>query len=379
MKLLLTLLTLLLPLLSQAAGLSTKKAPSLAATAYVLYDYTSNQTLLDKNANKRIQPASLTKLMTAYVAFSAIKQGKLSLTQTITPSREALRVSADESRMFLEARKAVSVEKLLHGLIIESGNDAARALAETIAKDESTFASQLMNKEALRLGMKNTHFVNATGLPDDEHYSSAHDLALLAAALVRDFPEYYPIYSMREFRYNNIRQYNRNKLLWHDPYVDGMKTGHTQRAGFCLVASAKRDQHRLISVVLGTTSSRMRTRESQRLLNYGFNQFELLQLYKKDQPVSSIRTWKGTEKTIAIGSRSNLYVTIPIKQRKLLKAVLETQQPILAPVSKGQVIGTLKLKLDGKPYLDLPLVALENVALANVFSRGVDSIRLLFH
>jgi len=379
MKLLFVLLTSLLPQLSQAADLSITKAPSLAATAFELYDYTSNQTLVGKNTNERIQPASLTKLMTAYVAFNAIKQGKLSLTQTIKPSHEAVRVSADESRMFLETRKTVSVEKLLHGLIIESGNDAARVLAETIAKDEATFASQFMNKEAQRLGMKNTHFVNATGLPDDQHYSSAHDLALLAAALVRDFPEFYPIYSMREFHYNNIRQYNRNKLLWRDPFVDGMKTGHTQRAGYCLVASAKRNQHRLISVVLGTSSDRMRTRESQRLLNYGFNQFELLPLYKKEQPVSSIRIWKGTEKTVAIGSHSKLYVTIPIKQRKLLKAVLETQQPILAPINEGQVIATLKLKLDGKPYLDLPLVALENVELANVFSRGVDSIRLLFH
>ena len=214
---------------------------------------------------------------------------------------------------------------------------------------------------------------------EEQHYSSAYDLALLAAAVIRDFPEFYPIYSMREFQYNNVKQFNRNQLLWLDPHVDGLKTGHTETAGFCLVASAKRDNHRLISVVLGTTSENMRSSESQRLLNYGFQNFELLQLYKKGQPVSSIRTWKGTESQVDIGFRNDLFVTIPLGQREHLKAVLESKQPLLAPIDKGQHLGTLKLNLNGVPYLDLPLVALDNVALANVFSRGVDSIRLLFH
>jgi D-alanyl-D-alanine carboxypeptidase (penicillin-binding protein 5/6) len=237
----------------------------------------------------------------------------------------------------------------------------------------------MMNKEALRLGMKNTHFVNATGLPEDQHYSSAYDLALLAAALIRDFPEYYYIYSTREFQYNKIKQFNRNQLLWLDPYVDGLKTGHTDSAGFCLVASAKRDQHRLISVVMGAPSESLRTSDSQRLLNYGFQEFELLQLYKKNQAVSSIRTWKGTDKRTEIGFRQDLFITLPQGSREQIKAMVESKQPLIAPIEKGQVLGTLKLNINGKPYLELPLVALDNVPLANVFSRGVDTIRLLFN
>jgi len=378
MKFALTLLCILFPLLSQAADLSIVPAPVLAAKAYVLYDYTSNQILVSQNGDERVQPASLTKLMTAYVTFGAIKQGKLSLKQKFTPSAYALRIQEEESRMFLQAGKPVTVEELLHGLIVDSGNDAARVLAEGIANHELAFATDLMNAEAQRLGMKNTHFVNATGLPEDQHYSSAYDLALLAAAVVRDFPEFYSIYSMREFQYNNVKQFNRNQLLWLDPFVDGMKTGHTESAGFCLVASAKREQHRLISVVLGASSESLRSTESQRLLNYGFQNFEVIPLYKKDQPVTSVRTWKGTEKKTDIGFRYDQFVTIPKGQREQLKATLETQQPLIAPIDKGTKIGILKLALNGKPYLELPLVALDNVTLANVFSRGVDTIRLLF-
>ncbi len=379
MKFVPTLLFALLPLLSQAENLLVPLPPALAAKSYVLYDYTSNQILVNQNGNERVQPASLTKLMTAYVTFSAIKQGKLSLTQKVTPSAYALRIQGEESRMFLEPGKAVKIDDLLRGLIVQSGNDAARVLAEVIANHELAFATDLMNKEAQRLGMANTHFVNATGLPEDQHYSSAYDLALLAAAIVRDFPEFYYIYAMREFQYNNVKQFNRNQLLWLDPYVDGMKTGHTESAGFCLVASAKREQHRLISVVLGATSESLRTSESQRLMNYGFQNFEVLQLYKKDQPVSSVRTWKGTEKKVAIGFRNDQFVTIPKGRREQLTATVETQQPLIAPVEKGQKIGILKLSLNGKPYLELPVVATDSVALANVFSRGVDTIRLLFH
>ncbi len=375
MKFVIALFISLIPLLSLAA----EPAPSLSAKSYILYDYTSNQILLSKNAEARMQPASLTKLMTAYVAFGALKAGKISLNQSVIPSTYALRVQAEESRMFLEANKPVKIEDLLRGLIIQSGNDAARVLAETIANHELAFASDMMNKEAQRLGLKNTHFVNATGLPEAQHYSSAYDLALLSAALVRDFPEYYYIYSTREFQYNKIKQYNRNQLLWLDPYVDGLKTGHTETAGFCLVASAKRDQHRLISVVMGSNSESLRTSDSQRLLNYGFQEFELLQLYKKNQAVSTIRTWKGTDKRTEIGFRQDLFVTLPFGARDQIKATVETQQPLIAPIEKGQVLGTLKLSFNGKPYLELPLVALDSVPLANVFSRGVDTIRLLFN
>jgi D-alanyl-D-alanine carboxypeptidase (penicillin-binding protein 5/6) len=235
-----------------------------------------------------------------------------------------------------------------------------------------------MNKEAQRLGMKNTHYVNASGLPRAQHYSTAYDLSLIAAAIVRDFPEYYPIYSMREYQYNNIKQANRNRLLWLDPYVDGMKTGHTESAGFCLVASAKRDKRRLISVVLGAASDTLRTTESQKLLNYGFQYFEAVRLYQKNQPVSAVRVWKGTENKVNIGFRDDLLLTIPTGQISQLKISMETHQPLIAPVSIGQPIGTLKLTLNGKPYAEFPLVALEPVSLANVFTRGWDNIRLLF-
>ena len=378
MKFALSLLFLLSSQLSNAAEITLPAAPVLAAKSYLLYDYTSNQILVSKNGDERVEPASLTKLMTAYITFSAIKQGKLSLSQKLTPSAYALRVQEEESRMFLEAGKPVSVDELLHGLIIDSGNDAARVLAENIANHEVAFAADMMNSEAQRLGMKNTHFVNATGLPEEQHYSSALDLAILAAAIVRDFPEFYPIYSLREFQYNNVKQFNRNQLLWLDPYVDGMKTGHTESAGFCLVASGKREEHRLISVVLGASTESLRSTESQRLLNYGFQNFEVVPLYKKDQPVTSVRTWKGTEKMTEIGFRSDAFITVPKGQRAQLKATLETRQPLVAPIEKGAQVGTLKISLAGKPYAELPLVALDNIPLANVFSRGVDTIRLLF-
>lgn len=379
MKCVLTLLLACCSMLALADNSGIPAAPIIAAKSYVLYDYTSNQFLVSHNANEHVQPASLTKLMTAYVTFSAIRQGKLSLKQSVTPSAYALRIQGEESRMFLEAGKPVRIEELLRGLIVESGNDAARVLAETIANHELAFATDLMNKEAQRLGMKNTHFVNATGLPEEQHYSSASDLAILAAAIVRDFPEFYSIYAIREFEYNGIKQFNRNQLLWLDPYVDGLKTGHTESAGFCLVASANREKHRLISVVVGASSESMRTSESQRLLNFGFQNFEVIPLYKKDQPVSSVRIWKGTERQIELGFRADQYITLPKGQRANLKAVLETRQPLIAPIENHQQIGTLKLNLGGVPYLDLPLVALDNVALANVFSRGVDTIRLLFY
>lgn len=352
--------------------------PVVSAKTFVLYDYTSNQILLDKKSHDHIEPASLTKMMTAYVTFSRIKQGGLSLSQLVTPSEYAVRTQGEESRMFLEKDTPVKVDDLLRGLIVQSGNDAARVLAETIGHDEPAFANDLMNAEAKRLGMKDTHFTNSTGLPDPQHYSSAYDLALLAAALVRDFPDLYPIFALHEFKYNAINQFNRNRLLWMDPYVDGLKTGHTETAGFCLVSSALRDKRRLISVVIGAESENMRATESQRLLNYGFQHFESVPLYRKNQPASLIRIWKGTEKMLPVGFRSDLAVAVPAGRMKELKATLVTQQPISAPVSAGQRMGTLKLTLAGKPYLELPVVALENVPLANVFSRGIDSIRLLF-
>ena len=352
-------------------------APVLAASSYALYDYTGEQFLLEQNSSAHISPAQLTKLMTAYVVFGAIKQGKLSLTQRIVPSAYATRMQTDEPRMFLNAGKEVTVEELLRGLIVQSANDAARVLAEAIANHEMALADT-MNGEAQRLGLKDTHFVNATGLPDAQNYSSAHDLALISAALIRDFPQFYYIYAQREFEYNGINQFNRNRLLWLDPYVDGLAAGFNESEEFNLAASARRDEHRLVAVVIGTATDKLRNSESQRLLNYGFQNFEMIKLYAKDQPVSDKDIWKGTSHHIGIGFLTDCYVTIPKGQHDALKATLETRQPMIAPFNRGQQIGVLHLKLNDKPYLDLPVVALEDIPVANVFSRGVDNIRLLF-
>jgi len=380
MKLAHSFLIVFLFALTQApahAQQSLPPAPVLAAKSWLLYDYTSNQILVNANGNERIEPASLTKLMTAYLAFTALKQNKLSLNQAVIPSSEALRTQGEESRMFLDTSKPVTVADLLRGLIVQSGNDAARVLATAISGNEENFAA-LMNKEAQRLGLKNTHFVNATGMPHPQHYTCAYDLALIAAAIIRDFPEHYPFYSLREFQYNNIKQTNRNRLLWIDPYVDGMKTGHTESAGFCLVSSARRGERRLISVLSGAASDSLRATESQKLLNYGFQYFETVRLYQKNQQVASLRLWKGTENQVKTGFRNDIFLSIPKGQMANLKVVMETQQPLIAPIGGGQKIGKLNFMLDGKPYAEFPLVALESVPLANIFSRGWDNIRLLF-
>jgi len=374
------LLTLFLFCFSAAVSAQTLPGPpplELAARSWLLYDYTSGQVLVEHGGDERIEPASITKLMTGYLAFAAVRQGVLTLNQELTPSAEALRTQGEESRMFLTVGKPVSVGELLRGLVVQSGNDAARVLAEAVGGSEDRFV-EMMNREAQRLGMQNTHFVNASGLPREQHYSTARDLALLAAAIVRDFPELYPIYSQREYQYNNIKQTNRNRLLWMDPYVDGLKTGHAESAGFCLVASARRDKRRLISVVLGAASENLRVSESQKLLNYGFQYFETVRLYRKNQTVADIRVWKGTEDEVGIGFRDDLFLAVPVGQLQQIKLSMESWQPLVAPVAPGQKIGMLRLTLDGKPYAEFPLVALQPVPLANVFLRGWDSIRLMF-
>jgi D-alanyl-D-alanine carboxypeptidase (penicillin-binding protein 5/6) len=284
---------------------------------------------------------------------------------------------AEGSRMFIEPRKTVTVEELMRGMIVQSGNDACLALAELIGGSEEAFA-KMMNEQAQRLGMKNTNFMNSTGLPNPQHYSTAQDLALLASAIIHDFPEYHPLYAMKEYRYNNVTQANRNRLLWTDPTVDGMKTGYTENAGYCLIASARRGERRLLSVVLGTASEAARAAESQKLLNYGFQNYDSVKLYEKNQAVTSLPVWKGMTNSVKAGFLNDLYVSLPKGQADKVKATLESRQPLLAPVAAGQPIGVMKLTLDGKPYAELPVVALENVALAGVFGRGWDSIRLLF-
>ncbi|HEU0189378.1 MAG TPA: D-alanyl-D-alanine carboxypeptidase family protein [Gallionella sp.] len=351
--------------------------PLLAAKSYVLYDYTSNQILVNQNGNARIEPASLTKLMTAYLAFDALKHGTLSAYQSLSVPAAATRNPGGEPRMLLKAGQSVTVDELLHGLIVQSGNDAAITLALNIAGSEAGFVDQ-MNKEAKRLGMTNTHFTNPVGQPDTQHYSTASDLALLAAAIVRDYPQHYPLFALREYTFNNIMQSNLNRLLWLDPYVDGMKTGFTETAGFSLVSSAKRDNRRLISVLFGAESDRLRASESQKLLNFGFQNFDAARLYPKNQPVTTIRIWKGTESHIKVGFRQDVFLTVPKGKLPQLKAKLVTSQTVLAPVRSGQQVGLLKLTLDGKPIAEFSLVALDSVPLANVFTRGWDNMRLLF-
>lgn len=350
-------------------------APTLAARAYVLRDFNSGQLLVSQKSSERIEPASLTKLMTAYLAFSAIKQGRLTLTQTLPVSEKAWRTEG--SRMFIEPNKPVTVDELLRGMIVQSGNDACITLAEAVAGSEDSFAS-MMNQQAQRLGMSNTHFVNSTGLPHPQHYTTAQDLSLLAAAIVRDFPEFYPLYSIKEYRYNNITQPNRNRLLWQDPFVDGMKTGHTESAGYCLISSAKRGGMRLISVVLGTASDSARTMESQKLLNYGFQFFDSARLYQKGQGIAELKVWKGSQNTLKAGFNRDIYVALPKGQQQRLKAEMTTTQPLLAPLSIGQKVGTVKFMLEGKLVAEQPLGALDDVRIANIFGRTWDGMRLWF-
>lgn len=362
-------------LFAQQAAAPISAPPPIAAKTYVLLDFKSGQLLASQNPDERVEPASLTKLMTAYVAFSALKQKTIRPDQTVPVSTRASRTEG--SRMFIEPRKPVTVDELIHGVIVQSANDACIALAEAIAGSEEVFA-QMMNREAQRLGMKNTHFANSTGLPRTQHYSTAQDLALLAAALIRDFPEYYPLYSLKEFRYNNISQANRNRLLWQDSTVDGMKTGYTENAGYYLITSARRGEQRLISVVLGTASESARAIESQKLLNYGFQFYDGVRLYEKNQPVATLQVWKGSGNSVKAGFAGDLYLSLPKGQTNKLKASVESLQPLLSPINTGQKVGIMKLTLDGRPFRELPVVALENVPLAGILGRGWDTLRLLF-
>ncbi len=349
--------------------------PSLAVKAYLLKDFNSGHVIATQNANMRVEPASLTKIMTAYLTFKAVKNGHLQLTQNLPVSEIAWKVEG--SKMFIEPNKPVTVDELLHGMIIVSGNDASIALAEGIASTEALFAG-MMNKEAQRLGMKNTHFMNATGLPDPEHYTTAEDLAILAAALIRDFPEDYKrLYSAKEYTYNNIKQPNRNRLLWLDPNVDGMKTGHTESAGYCLISSAKRGSSRRISVVLGAPNDAARATESQKLLNYGFQFFDSTLVYKQGQNINQLRVWKGTENQLASTVANDLYLTLPKGEYANVKAVISSTQPLVAPIKKGQMIGSVKFMLNGKTIDQRPIVAAKAVETAGILGRAWDSIKLL--
>ncbi|MGB0127936.1 MAG: D-alanyl-D-alanine carboxypeptidase family protein [Rhodocyclaceae bacterium] len=347
--------------------------PAVAARAWLLLDWNTGQVLAAESPDTRIEPASLTKLMTAYLTFAALRQKTLSLNQVIPVSEKAWKTSG--SRMFIDLKQPVTVDELLHGMIIQSGNDACVALAEAIGGSEEGFAL-MMNREAQRMGLKNTHFVNATGLADPQHYTTARDLATLAGILIRDFPDFYPIYSKKNYTYNKISQPNRNRLLWTDPTVDGVKTGHTEAAGYCLIASAKRGPRRLLSVVLGAASEGVRAQESQKLLNYGFQFYDTVVLYKKGDPVRELRVWKGKQNIVKAGFAEDLQVSIPKGEAPNLKVELTSRQPLLAPIAQGSQLGTLKLFLGDKPLGEYAVGALEEVPAAGFAGRTWDAMRL---
>jgi D-alanyl-D-alanine carboxypeptidase (penicillin-binding protein 5/6) len=350
-------------------------APSVAAAAWLLTDVTSGQTLTASNADARRDPASLTKLMTAYIVFGALRAKTIVPSQMVSVSQLAWK--AEGSRMFIEPRRAVSVDELMRGMIVQSGNDASIALAELVAGSEEAFVAR-MNAEAARLGMTDTHFTNVTGLSNPQHYSTAADLAKVAAALIRDYPEYYPLYSQKEFRYNNITQPNRNRLLWSDPYVDGMKTGHTDAAGWCLVATALRGDRRVLAVVLGATSDAARASEAQKLLNWGFQAFDTVQLYQSGKQVTTLRVWKGAVPEVPAGFLADRYLTLPKGKADKLVVTMQAQEPLVAPISRAQRVGTVKVALEGKPVAEFPMIALEEVEPASFFGRTWDTVRLWF-
>jgi len=366
---------LLSVLISAFACAQTIPAPAVAARAWLLIDHSSGQSLAEHEADARIEPASLTKLMTAYITFAALQQGALKGDQVVPVSEKAWKASG--SRMFIEPKRPVVVDELLRGMIVQSGNDACIALAEAVAGTEESFVER-MNLEARRLALTNTHFTNVAGLPDPQHYTTARDLARLVQALIRDFPEFYPIYAQREFTYNKITQPNRNRLLWLDPTVDGVKTGHTETAGFCLIASGKRGPRRLIAVVLGAESDALRAQEAQRLLNHGFQNFEPVRLYTKAQPISQLKVFKGGSGTVPAGFLDDFILSLPKGMTDRIRVQLYSQQPLLAPVQQGQQVATLKLFVDDKLFGEYPVVALESVPVAGIIGRAWDTLMLWF-
>ena len=358
-----------------AAAKPIPAPPALNADSFYLVDFESGRVLAEKDPDKQVEPASITKLMTAYLVDKALASGDIKLSDLVTISEKAWRMQG--SKMFVEVGKQVSVKELLKGLVIQSGNDATVALAEHIAGSESAFAGY-MNHEAGVLGMKNTQFKNATGWPAEGHFSTARDIAILAAAVIRDFPETYAYYKEKEYTYNNIRQFNRNRLLWRDKSVDGVKTGHTEAAGYCLVASAKQEDMRLISVVLGTDSDKSRTSSSQSLLNYGFRFFETHRLYKAREVLKAARVWQGDQEQVAIGVRRDIQVTIPRGRYKELQASIEIDGQITAPISSGQPLGRVNISLDGEVIVSESIIATHAVAEGSFVSRMMDKIQLMF-
>lgn len=368
------LLVTLFKVNAETAEITTPPPPPVAAAAYILQDYHTGKVFAENNADARLAPASLTKIMTVYVVFRELSNGHLHLDDMATISEKAWKTSG--SRMFVELGNQVKIEDLLKGVIIQSGNDASVALAEHVAGSEATFAD-MMNQHAARLGMTNSHFKNSDGLPMEDHYTSARDLAILTTALIKEFPDYYRWFSQQEFTFNNITQHNRNQLLSRDESVDGVKTGFTDDAGYCLVASALREDMRLISVVMNAKSAKARANENQSLLNYGFRFFESHRLYQGKTPLNEARIWKGAEKTIPLGLAEDLYVTIPRRQYNDLKGVITVDKKITAPVKEGAKLGSVKVNLKDAVIAEKDLIALKTVDQGNLIQRLSDSVLMM--
>jgi len=361
------------------AQAETPTPPALESTAYILIDATTGKVLAENNADQQVPPASLTKMMTDYVVGSELKKGSIHLDDPVHISNNAwwMKRGHDSSEMFVSVNSDVPLSDLLHGMIIQSGNDASIALAEHVAGTEDAFAD-MMNQKAIELGMTHTSFKNPTGLPNPQHFTTARDLSILARAMIRDYPEQYAIYSQREFIWNGIKQPNRNLLLGRDPTVDGIKTGHTDEAGYCLVASAKRGDTRLISVVMGTKSEEARATESEKLLTFGFRAFQTQKVYAAGKVLQQAPVWSGAEKQVDIGVKEAVIVTVPRGDQDKLKAEVAINKIIKAPVDEGQVLGSLVIKLDGQEILNQPVVAMVAIPEGGIFTRIWDGLRLFF-
>jgi len=374
-SLLLILLSIALFQTALAAPRIIPAPPQLATEGHILLDAATGTVIIEENAEMRLPPASLTKIMTSYIIASEIQQGRISLDDLVPISVKAWKMEG--SRMFIREGTEVKVADLIRGIVIQSGNDASVAMAEFIAGDEDAFAD-VMNQVAQKLGMTRTQFKNATGLPDEGHYTTAKELSILARALIRDFPEHYKVYKEKYFSYNDIRQANRNSLLWRDDAVDGMKTGHTQAAGFCLVASAEKKDMRLVSVVMGATSERSRSTESQKLINYGFRYFESVKLYDGLESLRRVKVWGGLHESLDVGIEAPARLTIPTGARGALAAEVTLDPVIKAPVSQGQTLGLLRISLEGETLLERPVVALNGVDEAGLVSSLIDEVSLFF-
>lgn len=358
-----------------AQGIPIPAPPQIAASSYILMDFETGEVIAESNADALVEPASITKLMTSYVVFHAIEDGLIGTSDSVRVSEKAWR--ADGSRMFIEVNTEVLVDDLLRGMIVQSGNDASIALAEHVAGSEEAFVS-LMNQYADMLGMSNSHFENTTGLPDAGHITTARDTALIAQAIIREFPQWYAIYAEREFTYDEIRQPNRNGLLWRDDSVDGLKTGHTDAAGYCLVSSAQRSGMRLIAAVMGAPSSNSRLDSSQALLNYGFRFYETRRLFSAGDEVSQSRVWKGAAEVVPIGVVDDIDVTVPRGREDALVADADIRMQLVAPVEPGEIVGTLRLSWEGEVMREVPLVTLGEVAQGSLWKRIVDEVELWF-